>query len=60
MCGSTGEGRTLTTHETLRITASTAEEVQGQSPVITGIICDSAQAAIERGGGVAGLGMAAL
>ena len=60
VCGSTGEGHTVTTDETLRITASTAEEVQGQIPIITGIICDSTQAAIERGRAVADLGVAAL
>ena len=60
VCGSTGEGHTLTTDETLRITGSTAEEVNGQIPVITGIICDSTQAAIERGRAVADLGVAAL
>ena len=60
VCGSTGEGHTVTTHETVRITASTIEEVQGQIPVITGIICNSTRAAIERGKAVAGLGVAAL
>ncbi len=60
VCGSTGEGHALTTDETLRITASTTEEVKGQIPVITGIICNSTQAAIERGRAVADLGVAAL
>ena len=60
VCGSTGEGHTLTTEETVRITASTAEEVRGRIPVITGIICDSTRAAIERGKAVADLGVAAL
>lgn len=60
VCGSTGEGHTVTTDETVRITASTTEEVQGQIPVITGIICNSTRAAIERGKAVAGLGVAAL
>ena len=60
VCGSTGEGHTLTTDETLRITASTIEEVKGQIPVVTGIICNSTQAAIERGRAVANLGVAAL
>ena len=60
VCGSTGEGHTVTTDETVRITAYTAEEVQGQIPIITGIICDSTQAAIERGRAVANMGVAAL
>ena len=60
VCGSTGEGHTVTTEETVRITASTIEEVEGRIPVITGIICDSTRAAIERGKAVADLGVAAL
>ena len=60
VCGSTGEGHTLTTDETLSITASTMDEVRGQIPVITGVICNSTRAAIERGRAVADLGVAAL
>ena len=60
VCGSTGEGHVVTTDETVRVTASTTEEVKGQIPVITGIICNSTQAAIERGKAVADLGVAAL
>ena len=60
VCGSTGEGHTLTTDETLKVTAATTEEVKGRIPVITGIICNSTQAAIERGKAVADLGVAAL
>ncbi len=60
VCGSTGEGHTVTTDETVRITASTIEEAKGQIPVITGIICNSTRAAIERGRAVADLGVAAL
>ncbi len=60
VCGSTGEGHTLTTEETRRITAWTVEEVKGRIPVITGIIADSTKAAIERAKAVADLGVAAL
>ncbi|MDE0626786.1 MAG: dihydrodipicolinate synthase family protein [Bryobacterales bacterium] len=60
VCGSTGEGHVVTTDETRRITAATLEEAQGRIPVITGIICNSTQAAIERGRAVADLGVAAL
>jgi len=60
VCGSTGEGHAVTTDETRRITASTTEEVKRQIPVITGIICNSTQAAIERGRAVNDLGVAAL
>jgi 4-hydroxy-tetrahydrodipicolinate synthase len=60
VCGSTGEGHTLTTDETRRITAWTIDEVKGRVPVITGIIADSTRAAIERAKAVADLGVAAL
>ncbi len=60
VCGSTGEGHTLTTEETRRITAWTVDEVKGRVPVITGIIADSTRSAIERAKAVADLGVAAL
>lgn len=60
VCGSTGEGHTLTTEETRRIVGWTVEEVGGRIPVIAGIIADSTQATIERGRAVADLGVAAL
>ena len=60
VCGSTGEGHTLTPDETRRITAWTVEEVNGRIPVIAGIIADSTRAAIERAKAVADLGVAAL
>lgn len=60
VCGSTGEGHTLTTDETRRITAAAVEEAAGRVPIITGIIADSTRAAIERGRAVADLGVAAL
>ncbi len=60
VCGSTGEGHTLSTEETRRITAWTIEEVRGRIPVITGIIADSTRAAIERAKAVADLGVTAL
>jgi 4-hydroxy-tetrahydrodipicolinate synthase len=58
--GSTGEGHTLTTDETRRLTAIAVEEAGGAVPIITGIITDSTRAAIERGKAVAELGVAAL
>lgn len=58
--GSTGEGHTLTIAETRSLTAWTAEEVRGRVPVITGVISNSTQAAIEKGKAVADLGVAAL
>jgi 4-hydroxy-tetrahydrodipicolinate synthase len=60
VCGSTGEGHTLTTEETRLITQSTVDEVAGRVPVITGIITDSTRGSVERGQAVADLGVAAL
>ncbi len=60
VCGSTGEGHTLTTEETRRITEIVTQEVKGRIPVITGIITDSTGLAIERGKAVKDLGVAAL
>ena len=60
VCGSTGEGHTLTTEETRRITEITVKEAKGRIPVITGIITDSTASAIERGNAVKDLGVAAL
>ena len=60
VAGSTGEGHTLTTEEARTITATTVEAVQGRVPVISGIIANSTQAAIERAKTVADLPVAAL
>jgi 4-hydroxy-tetrahydrodipicolinate synthase len=60
VCGSTGEGHTLTTAETRRITEIVVKEAKGRIPVITGIITDSTASAIERGRAVKDLGVAAL
>jgi len=60
VCGSTGEGHTLTTAETRRITEIVVKEAKGRIPVIAGIITDSTASAIERGLAVKDLGVAAL
>lgn len=60
VCGSTGEGHTITTEETRRITQIAVEEAKGRVPIITGIITDSTRSAIERGLAVKDLGIAAL
>ena len=60
VCGSTGEGHTLTTEDTRLITETTVTAVGGRVPVITGIITDSTQGSVERGQAVADLGVAAL
>ena len=58
--GSTGEGHTVTTEETRRITEIVVKEAKGRVPVITGVIVDSTALAIERGRAVKDLGVAAL
>ncbi|MEO2003377.1 MAG: dihydrodipicolinate synthase family protein [Candidatus Poribacteria bacterium] len=60
VCGSTGEGHTLTPAEAQQVTRTAVEHVAGAMPVIAGVIADSTQAAIERGKLVADLGVAAL
>ena len=60
VCGSTGEGHTLSTEETRQITEVTVAAVAGRVPVITGIITDSTQGSVDRGKAVADLGVAAL
>lgn len=60
VCGSTGEGHAITTDETRQITAATVEETDGRIPIVTGIITNSTQAAIERAKAVEDLGVAAL
>ena len=60
VCGSTGEGHTLSTEETRLITAVVADEAAGRVPVITGIIANSTAAVIERGEAVRDLGVVAL
>jgi 4-hydroxy-tetrahydrodipicolinate synthase len=60
VCGSTGEGHTLSTEETRLITAAVVDEATGRVPVITGIIANSTAVVIERGKAVKDLGVAAL
>jgi len=60
VCGSTGEGHTVTTEETRRITEIVVKEAKGRIPIITGIIVDGTAQGIERGKVVADLGVAAL
>ena len=60
VCGSTGEGHTLSTDETRLITAIVAAEAAGRVPIITGVIANSTAAVIERGQAVRDLGVAAL
>ncbi len=60
VCGSTGEGHTLSTEETRQVSAIVSEEAAGRIPVITGIITNSTAAVIERGRAVHDLGVTAL
>jgi 4-hydroxy-tetrahydrodipicolinate synthase len=60
VCGSTGEGHTVTTEETRRITEIVLKEAKGRIPIITGIIVDGTAQGIERGKAVKDLGVAAL
>ena len=60
VCGSTGEGHTLTTEETRQIVAWTVEEAAGRIPVIAGIIANSTQAVVDRARAIADLPVAAL
>ena len=60
VCGSTGEGHTLTTEESRDILAWTMEEVRGRVPVIAGIITNSTAAAVERARAFADLRPAAI
>jgi len=60
VCGSTGEGHTLTTEETRLISETVAQETNGAVPIIVGIIANSTAAVIERGRAVRDLGIVAL
>ena len=60
VCGSTGEGHTLTTQETVTVTKVVSDEAKGRVPIITGIIANSTAAVVERGRAVADLGVTAL
>ncbi len=58
--GSTGEGQTLDTAETVRLLEAAVDETAGRVPVIAGIIVDSTAQAVERGRAAAKTGVAAL
>ena len=49
VCGSTGEGHTLSLDETVRISEIALEEARGRVPVVTGIIRDSTREVIRYG-----------
>jgi 4-hydroxy-tetrahydrodipicolinate synthase len=49
LCGSTGEGQTLSLDETVRCTEIAVEEARGRVPVVVGIIRDSTREVIRYG-----------
>ncbi len=60
VCGSTGEGYTLTPDETRRITEIALEEINGRVPLIVGIIANSTRQALQHAFAVRNLPVAAL
>ncbi len=60
VCGSTGEGHTLTPDETRRITEVVTEEVNGRVPLVVGIIANSTRQALLHARAVRDLPVAAL
>lgn len=58
--GSSGEGFNLETDELRHITATVAEEMGDEKPLIAGVIANSTRAAIAKAEAVAGLGVSAL
>ncbi len=60
VCGSTGEGHTLSPEETHDVTRIVIDEVGGRVPIITGIIQDSTRGVIRYAEPLRDLGVAAL
>ncbi|MGQ9520880.1 MAG: dihydrodipicolinate synthase family protein [Candidatus Fervidibacter sp.] len=60
VCGSTGEGHTLSPDETRQVTSIAAEEVEAKIPLIVGIIANSTHQAIQHAYAVKDLPVAAL
>ncbi len=60
VCGSTGEGHTLTAEETFEISRIVVDEVDGHVPVVTGIIQNSTRGAIRYAKPLRDLGITAL
>lgn len=60
VCGSTGEGHTLSPDETRQVTSIAAEEVKAKIPLIVGIITNSTHQAIQHAYAVKDLPVAAL
>lgn len=60
VCGSTGEGHTLSIEESCRVTRAAIDEAAGRVPVIAGIIRDSTRDVIAYGRALRDAGAAAL
>lgn len=60
VCGSTGEGNTLSIEETRRICEVALEEINGRLPLIAGIIQDSTRQVIAYADAIKDTGVAAL
>ncbi|MEZ8222174.1 4-hydroxy-tetrahydrodipicolinate synthase [Candidatus Fervidibacteria bacterium JGI MDM2 JNZ-1-D12] len=60
VCGSTGEGHTLSPDETHRISKIACQEVNGNMPIIVGIIANSTRQALQHARAVCNLPVAAL
>ena len=60
VCGSTGEGHTLSAEETCRVARITRDEAAGRAPVIAGIIRDSTRDVIRYGQALREVGVDAL
>ncbi len=60
VCGSTGEGHTLSPDETAQICRIVVDEVDGRVPVIAGIIQDSTRAVIHYAEPLGEIGVAAI
>jgi 4-hydroxy-tetrahydrodipicolinate synthase len=60
VCGSTGEGHTLSVEETVRISEIAVAESRGRVPVVTGIIRDSTREVIRYGRAVREAGVDGL
>ena len=60
VCGSTGEGHTLSPDETRRITEIACQEVNGRVPIVVGIIANSTRQALQHVRTVRDMPVAAL
>jgi 4-hydroxy-tetrahydrodipicolinate synthase len=60
VCGSTGEGHTLSLDETVRVSDIAVSEAQGRVPVMTGIIRDSTREVIRYGQALRNVGVNGL